>query len=102
MVFNATFNNISAITWRSISTFVCLMVFNTTFNNITNKRRYRSPRYSWNIVESGIKHHKTTIYWCISLFYFIHMKTINTRLHNYLFFSHDAVLKIRSHIICEC
>ena len=40
MVFNATFNNISVILWRSVlfvedGWFGCFLVFNATFNNIS-------------------------------------------------------------------
>jgi hypothetical protein len=44
----------------------CFMVFNATFNNISSisytiKQPFQNLWYRWNIVESGIKHHKTTI-----------------------------------------
>ena len=92
-MFNATFNNISAISWQSVllveelgvpgenhrpvashwqtlsHNVVSLWLFQYTIFgsiNITfymliwfiNEKDKIPPRYSWNIVESGIKHHK--------------------------------------------
>ena len=48
MVFNATFNNISAISLKYYG-------INIETSELT------LPRYNWNIVESGVKHHKPNL-----------------------------------------
>jgi hypothetical protein len=48
MMFNATFNNITAISWQSV-----LLVEETGVPG-------ENPRYNCNIVESGVKHHSST------------------------------------------
>jgi hypothetical protein len=92
MVFNATFNNIAVISWRSVllveetdvpgenhrpvasywQTLVfvdhCLSFFLKSLRFLSfdlwhlisfrQLQSFRPPRYNWNIVESGVKHHK--------------------------------------------
>ena len=52
MVLNATFNNSSAISWQSV-------VF-SGYTGFLHQWNW-PPRYNWNIVESGIKHHKPNL-----------------------------------------